>query len=225
MKLFIYKIKTFHNWVIWLCLSGSGFIIGFLVRSALINRKLDVDYAAWATLLLTLITAAVIVWQGKQLQKQLELQTLTELYKEWNSEDMRNARCELCSVLPMTSFSDDNLNKVERVIEFLERIASYYENGVLKEELVWATIGWYVMRYYHYTNEAIREIRKKWGDDKTLYEDIQDMYDELLPIEFRLRKEKKEHSLESMWDIEKKFDNEIEKFKKSECYGKSKKHC
>ena len=179
------------------------------------------DGAAWTTLFLTVVTAAVIGWQGIQLQRQLELQTLTELYKEWNDEDMMKARCELSSIISVADDrsgiidcnNTDNLIKVECVMEFLEKLASYYKNRVLSKKLLWDTIGWYVMRYTYYTGEAIEKIREKWGHDRTLYRDLDYLYTDLKRMELRKRQEKEV-------DLEQKFRNEIPLFKEAECYDR-----
>lgn len=173
-------------------------------------------YLAIATIVLAIITAIVIVWQGQQLKRQLELQVITELYKEWNDEEMFKARCTLCSILPsdgvISNFEGDTLDKVENVIEFLERIASYYMNGVLTRGLVWDTFSFYIMRYCFYTKNAIKEIEKKWGDDETLYRDLKYLYKDLMKEEENQRGRKEE-------EIKKCFISEIDKFKKAECYG------
>jgi len=216
--------------MIWIpIILSAGFIIGFLLRSALfdMHQNADVDYAAWTTLLLTLvtaITAGVIYWQGTQLKKQLELQTLTELYKEWNCKEMRKARCAACSVLPfdyssdILNFDDKRLNKTEGVLEFLERIASYYKEKVLTIDLVWETIGFYIERYFHYTRVAIPEIRRRWKD-VNLYEDIELLYKELMKMNIA-RRHTKGDSASTIETIEKQFDDEIDEFKKAECQWK-----
>ncbi|MGD0217257.1 MAG: hypothetical protein ABSC45_07075 [Desulfobaccales bacterium] len=172
-------------------------------------------YLVIATLGLAIITAAVIIWQGQQLKRQLELQVITELYKEWNEDEMFEARCSLCKILPpegiITDFGDDTFDKVENVIEFLERIASYYMNSVLTKRLVWDTFSFYIMRYYFYTQKAIKEIEKYWGDDKILYRDLSDLYNELIDYECNERNKNKK-------EIEQSFVDETNKFKKSECY-------
>jgi branched-subunit amino acid transport protein len=168
-----------------------------------------------ATIFLAITTAFVIWWQGRQLKKQLELQIITELYKEWNEDRMFRARCALCKILPsdgvICKYEDNTLDKVESVIEFLERIASYYMNGVLTRSLVWDTFSFYIMRYYFYTHNAIKEIEKKWGDDKTLYCDLNNLYKALMKLEVKRRVKTKE-------EIEHCFKEETEKFRKAECY-------
>ena len=150
-------------------------------------------YLAIATILLAITTAIVIWWQGQQLKRQLELQVITELYNEWNKDKMCKARCTLCSILPpdgvITNFEGDILNKVENVIEFLERIASYYNNEVLTRDLVWDTFSFYIMRYYFYTHKAIKAIEKKWGDDKTLYCDLNALSEDLMKLEDETERE------------------------------------
>ena len=132
-----------------------------------------------------------------------------------------NARYALCSVLPFENFQDENLDKAEGVLEFLERIASYYKRGVLTLDLVWATIGFYIERYYHYTDRAIPEIRNRWKD-VNLYEDIEDTYKELMQMNLDRRKANGILP-SSIKDIESQFDNEIDQFKRAERNGKTNK--
>ncbi len=172
-------------------------------------------YLGIATVILALTTAVVIIWQGQQLKKQLELQVITELYKEWNGEELFDARCNLCQILNsggvITEFGGETLEKVENVLEFLERIASYYENEVLSRKLVWDTFGFYIMRYYFYTQNAIKEIHIKWSNDETLYRDLANLYKDLMDYECKERNKSRD-------ELERTFINEINKFKKSECY-------
>lgn len=162
----------------------------------------------WLTALMTyylaVMTAAVIWWQGRQLKMQLELQVLTELYKEWNSTEMKISRDK--------SFDDNSdLDTKEHILEFFERIASYYLRGVLSDKLIWDTIGWYVLRYYFYYHEAniIDKIRSKWGDDETLYWDLGELYNDIVKMDIHFRKI-------PMEQIEKKLLAEKKEFISSE---------
>lgn len=144
------------------------------------------DATAWMTWLLVLVTGGVIWWQGQQLRKQLELQTLTDLFKEW--ENMKEIRSEIWSVSNPDTVDEKELDKVEGVLEYLEKIGSYYKNKVLSLDLIWDTaFGWYILRYYYYYQKAIPRIREKWGDDNTLYTDIEDLYKDLSKRETQRR--------------------------------------
>lgn len=184
--------------------------------------KKSTDWLNWAigffTFYLAIITVSVIWWQGWRLKRQLELQVITELYKEWNSEKMMEWRSDLCSILSsdgaITDNSDDGLDRVEGVIEFLERIASYHMNGVLSIGLVWDTFSFYIMRYYFYTNNAIGKIEKRWTNDDTLYYDLAKLYIKLMKVESRRRWLTRER-------IEEGFKKEIKIFKKAEGYEKT----
>jgi hypothetical protein len=146
-------------------------------------------YLAIITVSGAIITASVILWQGQQLKKQLELQVeqgyqlkkqlemevLIDLFKEWNSDKMRKIRSDYF----IEAITDKDLDKKEDVLEYLEKMASYYRRKMIDKELIWDTIGWYVLRYYYYNRDAIEKIRKRWRNDKTLYQDLEDLYDEL----------------------------------------------
>lgn len=215
------KSKLIHKWlpqillVILLALVFWSIVVFYLLR-------LSMDATAWMTLFLAIITGGVVWWQGRQLQIQLELQTLIELSKEWNGKEMKKYRKDLCLLLSsgdqsIIDYSDDTLIKVERVLEFLEKIASFSRRHVLTVKLIWDTIGWDIMRYYFYMKEAISKIREKWGHDDSLYGDLEYLYDELMDIELADRR-KKDYGITKAGDIENKFREEVGKFKAIECH-------
>lgn len=182
-----------------------------------IALKCYLYWLSWAigffTFYLAIITSAIIYWQGWRLKRQLELQVITDLYKEWNSEKIRKRRSSLCIIISsdgtITDESNEALDKVEGVLEFLERIASYKMNGVLSTGLIWDTLGFYIMRYYFYTHNIIDKIIRRWSNDDTLYYDLTKLYKKLIKIESRRRWLSKDK-------IEDGFKNEIEIFKKLE---------
>jgi hypothetical protein len=135
------------------------------------------------TAYLAVMTVLVIYWQGQQLKKQLELQVITELYREWNSKLMRKARASYKrnGTLP------DDMNNTEYILEYFEKIASYYKKRhALSIDFIWDTIGWHAMRYYYYNIENLDKIKTTWSD-KTLYGDFEDLYRDLLKKELRER--------------------------------------
>jgi len=174
------------------------------------------ELTAIATVLLALfglITFIVIGWQGHLLRRQLELQTLTGLYTEWNSKEMLEKRVySFVSDKP----TDEELEQVEAVLESLEKLASFYRHGVLTRKLIWDTFGWYVLRYYFYNSGEerfpdepgkgnIEQIRAKWDHDDTLYCDLKILYDKLLMMECRRRRRTKEAVRESLRKEHNKF--------------------
>lgn len=218
------------NWTKGICISIFIFLIFSAITAGILRSEVNAGdwltayitfYLAIATIILAITTAFVIIWQGQQLKIQLELQVMTTLYTEWN--EMSKERCKLCSIIPsilqiedeIVTINDNTLDIVEDVIEFLEKIASYYQNCVLTRTLIWDTFGFYIMRYYFYTRCAINSIRKKWSNDKTLYKDLDKLYIVLMEEEVRLRKKKNKKEIEDC------FIEELEKFIKSECYANS----
>ena len=187
---YFYSIKTFGDWVNWLF--------------------------AFFTFYLATTTVLVIWWQGRQIKRQLELQVITDLYREWNSDEMMKARSDLCSILYSDRTVIDNschgLDKIEEVLEFFEKIASYHLNGVLTRSLIWDTFSFYIMRYYFYTKDAVKYIEKKWDDDPTLYYDLNKLYNILMKEECRRRWLSRER-------VEEGLSKGIEQFKRSEHYG------
>lgn len=128
-----------------------------------------------ATLLVGLITVGVIWWQGSLIKKQMQLNALIDLEKEWNSQEMCMARSKAFTDSPDT---DD----LEIVLEFLEKFAYFQKVKVLDRDLVWdSTLGWYAFRYYYYNEEKIPKIRNKWRDD--LYVNLENLYTSYQDIE------------------------------------------
>ncbi|HEX9503354.1 MAG TPA: hypothetical protein VF974_03475 [Patescibacteria group bacterium] len=187
-------IKKFVFWAFIIVIIGVPLYFLF--------KQKENDLIAWMTYYLAIITGGVIWWQGKQLKRQLELQTLTELYKEWNNEEMSDARKKY--------FTDEaDLDATENVIEFLEKIASYYNKKVLTRDLIWDTIGWYIQRYHFYSKNKIIMIREKWNNDNTLYRDLENLGQDLINMEAQIR-----HT--SVAEIENELTSQKEKFKISE---------
>jgi hypothetical protein len=161
----------------------AAFIVG-VPSYLLVIKSCSSDWLTAAmTAYLTIVTGGVIFWQGQQLKKQLELQVLIELFKEWNSAEMRKRR----AAYDKNINTEDELNKLEIILEYLERIGSYYKNKVLSKNLIWDTIGWFIMRYYFYNTDNISKIQAKWEDD-TLYCDLKELYCHLLDMELCIRK-------------------------------------
>jgi hypothetical protein len=145
-----------------------------------------------ATLFAGLLAAAIVWWQGylikgqMELQaRQMELQAIIDLHKEWNSTEMIENR--------RRAWNDRNQAdkfRIEDVLEFLEKVSTFERRGAISAELVWDTFGWYVWRYYHYSAEVIGDLRKEWTPkkpDPTLYQDLEVLYDKLLKQEIGRR--------------------------------------
>lgn len=189
----IYKfIKILVKCLIFLVVAGIPFYLLFVYKA---------DATAWITYYLALVTGGIIWWQGGLLKRQLELQTITDLYKEWN-EKLVEARKNYWK-------KEDDLDAIEEVLEYLEKIASYYRQGVLSRDLIWDTFSWYILRYYFYSKDKISKIQKRWGNDKTLYTDLECLYRDLIEMEAHKRKISEN-------EIENQFSVQKDKFKSSE---------
>lgn len=146
-----------------------------------------------ATLFAGLLAAAIVWWQGHLIREQMQLQAIIELDKEWNSKEMLQSRTAAWSDhlrFAPSGPSKVNKEKIERVLEFLEKVSTFQKNGVISVDLIWATFGWYVWRYWFYSCEVIEELRRDWTPnhpDTTLYCDLQDLWDRLLACEMEYR--------------------------------------
>jgi hypothetical protein len=135
--------------------------------------------------------AAWIVWsqseiisrQVRLLKQQLELQAIIELDKEWNAPEMLTKRRRAWN-----SQNEPDIDRIESVLEFLEKVSTFEKKGVISADLIWDSFGWYVSRYHHYSKDVIKKLRKKWvrttnGQnrvDPTLYMDLETLADGLL---------------------------------------------
>ncbi len=138
----------------------------------------------WMVLLGAGITALVILWQGTLVVRQIQLQAILDLDKEWNSEEMLE-----CRRSAWKRSGTPNLECIESVLEFLEKVSSLEERGIISKNLIWDTVGWYVWRYYIYCGRTIVQLRKKWTEtyDPTLYQDLQKLCRKLIAMEIRER--------------------------------------
>ena len=167
---------------------------------------LHIGPGAWMTLYLAYVTGVVIWWQGQQLKKQIELQTIEKLYEEWNSPEMCGDRKLCVKAMKGNIAKGNNRDKVETVLEFLERVCSYYRKGILNDELIWDDFGIYIARYYYYNQKGnIKYIRDYWGHDKTLYEDMEKSYKPIIEYECSRRNELQKTRLDQS-KLEKEYD-------------------
>src|ERR1700691_3313062 len=107
-----------------------------------------------ATLFAGLIAAAIVWWQGHLIKQQMQLQAILDLAKAWDSPAMLAKRR-----LVWTDRNEIDKDNVEPVLEFLERVSTLAKRRVISIDLVWDTLGWYVLRYAYYCRPAIKEIR------------------------------------------------------------------
>jgi hypothetical protein len=77
----------------------------------------------FATLLVGLISADVVVWQGYVIKRQLAFSTYLDLDKEWNSEALVEARQTVHA--PDTDEWDHS--RLEAILEFFEKLASLFK--------------------------------------------------------------------------------------------------
>jgi hypothetical protein len=146
----------------------------------------------WSTLvpgvtaLAALIAAVGVIIQARLLRKQIQLHGLLDLDKEWNSAEMAENRARA-----WTEGNEPDPGELEGVLEFLEKVSSLEEAGVLDAKLIWdLAVGWYLVRYSYYCRDAIKELRRKWTaprEDRTLYKDLEELAEKLLRFEVRHR--------------------------------------
>ncbi len=140
------------------------------------------------TLSVGLLAGGVVWWQGHLLRRQIELQAVIDLYKEWNLGSMPKKRSAAWSAA-----NTPDPNTVEDVLEFLEEVSALEKEGFVSHGLIWDTFGWYVWRYFFYCENLINELRKNWTPgmpDPTLYQDLEGFYHKLLRMEVEERNDR-----------------------------------
>lgn len=130
-----------------------------------------------------LLTGAIIWWQG-HLIRRLELETTVDLYREWNSKEVRRKR--------RAAWLDDKPDpeRIEDVLEFLEKVSTFERERFISRALIWDTFGWYLWRYYFYCRDVIMEKRRAWTPgrtDATLYRDLELLHPKLVRMELAER--------------------------------------
>jgi hypothetical protein len=155
-KLFVFFLSLF-------LICTSGIVLSLLQRACF--KPSD-----GATLFAALLAAAIVWWQGYLIKRQMKLQAIIDLHKEWNSGEMAaNRRAAWNERDQADKF------KIENVLEFLEKVSTFERRGAVSANLIWDTFGWYLWRYYHYSAKVIGELRKEWTPkkpDQTLYQDL-----------------------------------------------------
>jgi hypothetical protein len=166
------------------------------------------------TLFAGLLAGAIVWWQGHLIRRQMELATISDLDREWNSEEMRKKR------RVAWYGSDPDPSTIEDVLEFLEKVSTLEKEKFVPRGLIWDTFGWYMWRYYFYCREVISSLRSRWAPsnpDNTLYQDLEEFYPQMLCMELSERncKQRDNNKLTNS-DVEKELDETKEEFVKFE---------
>jgi hypothetical protein len=126
----------------------------------------------WAALLVGLVAAVVVIWQGYLIKQQIAFSTYLDLDKEWNSAEMIEARQRVHE--PGSKNWDHS--RLEVILEFFEKLASMYKLSGDMAFIYESTLGWYAARYFLFARKhgQIDYLRELWKDD--LYRDLENLY-------------------------------------------------
>lgn len=126
----------------------------------------------WAALLVGLVAAVAVVWQGYLIKQQIAFSTYLDLDKEWNSTEMIEAR----QTVHEPGSDDWDHSRLEGILEFFEKLASMYKLSGDMPFIYQSTLGWYAARYFLFAREhgQIRYLCELWKDE--LYKDLEDLY-------------------------------------------------
>ncbi|MGC2202699.1 MAG: hypothetical protein WA633_21495 [Stellaceae bacterium] len=120
-----------------------------------------------------LIAAGVVAWQGRLIKRQVAFSTYLDLDKEWNSEQMIEARQR---VHPANGKDLWDASRLEAILEFLEKLAAMFKLSGDMRFIYQSTLGWYAAHYFLFAREhgQIEALRKMW--DENLYQDLEQFY-------------------------------------------------
>lgn len=176
-----------RRWWYWI-FGFLAFLCLFGIVLSLLNRA-GLRASDGATLFAGGLAAGIVWWQGHLIKKQMELQAIIDLDKEWNSREMLEKR--------KAAWNEQNQPdkyRVEGVLELLEKVSTFEKRGVVSTGLIWETFGWYLWRYSYYCAKTIDELRTEWTPkfpDPTLYEDLERLWKKMLKLEIDNRNKKK----------------------------------
>jgi len=153
------------------------------------------------TMVGTVSTAIIILWQAQLLRKQNQVEALLGLNKRWDSKQLLKLR--------RIWATSEGVPPTEAVLEFLEECAalSGKYRKVFNGNLIWySVLGWYAAHYFIYNcdNENIKNIRCKWSDP-SLYSDIQRLTLKYIAIEAKRLKQTRESIRKRILSYKKKF--------------------
>jgi hypothetical protein len=144
-------------YVIFLVLLAGGFIV---MVTPLLYRSLFLQVSHRAVLFAALLTGAIVWWQGHLIRRQMELETTVGLCSDWNSKEMLAKRSGAWLD------GEPNPDGIEDVLEFLEKVSTFENEGFIPRGLIWDTFGWYRWRYHFYCKDVIEKKRREWTPEQ-----------------------------------------------------------
>jgi hypothetical protein len=139
--------------------------------SAMVKWTIVMALSSWA---LVIIGMWGMWGQRRDARDLLQAQVSVELDKEFGSTEMRKARRQLAA---------DLINKKDpsdyRVMDFFEKVSSYYDDGRVDHETAYEAFSYYVERYWVATKSTMAGFRKQEGDD-TFYTGFDELYDRMV---------------------------------------------
>jgi len=139
--------------------------------SAMVKWTIVMALSSWA---LVAISVWAMLAQRKDARELLQAQISVELDKEFDSTEMRKARRQLAV---------DLINKKDpsdyRVLDFFEKLSSYYDDGRIDDETAYEAYSYYVERYWVATKSTVVDFRKQEHDD-TFYTGFDELYNRIL---------------------------------------------
>jgi hypothetical protein len=192
---------------------------GYILHLPYLNKDQFILYGSG------LLASIIVYSQIMSLKQQLQVQTLADYSKQWNSSEMIAKRRIAINILKFKYVPQDvNIDPLEQVLELLEDFSIFANYKVIDQELVWkSTLGWYASRYFCYSDEngSIKAIRKKWGlpdkPDKTYYEELESLYTQYLDNEVdSVMKDESGSKEEKRRKLKEAYHNAKDKFIQSE---------
>jgi hypothetical protein len=136
---------------------------------------------AYSTVVLAIATA-LLAWftyrlaaDGKEAsQRQIGIQTWLELERRFDSSEMKKER-QLLAIQFLKPSNPKHEQVSESVLNFFEDVGMLYRQGYINKEMTESSFGFYATRWYKAALPYITEERKNHGNDKTLFDDFENL--------------------------------------------------
>jgi hypothetical protein len=179
-------------------------IVALFTLVPLINAAVHSRWDAattYATLLIGFMAGDMVVWQGYLIKKQLAFSTYLELDREWNSQEMIEAR----KTVHAPGSEEWNLSRLEAILEFFEKLASMFKLSGDMPFIYQSTLGWYAAQYFLFADNhgQIKYLRQLWDAD--VYQDLEDLFTYYLQHEVGRKQEAQDRWKARHLAIEEKF--------------------
>jgi hypothetical protein len=143
----------------------------------------NIDYnaiIAWASVAAVFVAIIALIFQTKSSRFALGIDLIFKLNDYFDNEQMIKIRKEAAAAILNKTYSG-----VDVLLNFFETIGFLVKKNAIDRKVVWNFFSFFVINYYQAASNFIKDIRK---DDKTVWSNLEYLYNELVKIEKSERK-------------------------------------